>query len=77
MNNEIVVSLHDVAIYNADDPYGKMSIKEMVRDGELVLSDVNLEIRAGEFVYLIGRVGSGKSSLLKTIYAEKPLMVGE
>ena len=31
-----------------------------------VLSDVNLELRKGEFVYLIGKVGSGKTSLLKT-----------
>lgn len=43
----------------------------------LVLSDVTLEIKEGEFVYLIGRVGSGKTSLLKTIYAELPLIDGE
>ncbi len=36
----------------------------------LVLDDVNFEIRKGEFVYLIGRTGSGKSSLLKTLYAD-------
>ena len=36
----------------------------------LVLSDVNLTLHKGEFIYLIGRVGSGKSSLLKTIYCE-------
>lgn len=36
----------------------------------LVLSDVNFEIGQGEFVYLIGRTGSGKSSLLKTLYAD-------
>ena len=77
MNPEPVVSARNVSMYNADDPYGKMNIKEIVRDGELVLSDVNIDIHAGEFVYLIGRVGSGKSTLLKTIYAEIPLMVGE
>ncbi len=77
MNADKVVSLRNVALYNADDPYGRMSLKEIVRDGELVLKDVNLEIKAGEFVYLIGRVGSGKSTLLKTIYAELPLLVGE
>lgn len=43
----------------------------------LVLSEVNLSIQEGEFVYLIGKVGSGKTSLLKTIYAELPLMEGE
>jgi cell division transport system ATP-binding protein len=43
----------------------------------LVLSDVNLDIRKNEFVYLIGKVGSGKSSLIKTINAELPLKIGE
>ena len=43
----------------------------------LVLSAVNLQIRKGEFVYLIGRVGSGKTSLIKTVNAELPLRVGE
>lgn len=42
-----------------------------------VLKDVNLEIGQGEFVYLIGRVGSGKTSLLKTLYAELPLEYGK
>ena len=42
-----------------------------VRQQEMiVLEEVNLEIQAGDFVYLIGKVGSGKSSLLKTIYGE-------
>ena len=39
-------------------------------DGTGVLTDVNLQVDEGEFVYIIGRVGSGKSSLLKTIYQE-------
>ena len=43
----------------------------------LVLSEVTLSIQEGEFVYLIGRVGSGKTSLLKTIYAELPLVEGD
>ncbi|TVQ77222.1 MAG: ATP-binding cassette domain-containing protein [Flavobacteriales bacterium] len=42
----------------------------------LVLSDVNIEIFPGDFVYLIGSTGSGKSSLLKTIYADLPLKEG-
>ncbi len=69
--------MRNVSIYNADDTYGKLSIKETIRRGELVLGDVNLDVYPGDFVYLIGRVGSGKSSLLKTLYAELPLMVGE
>lgn len=43
----------------------------------LILSAVNLSIQPGEFVYIIGKTGSGKSSLLKTIYAEIPMLDGE
>ena len=43
----------------------------------LVLSDVNLDVKKGEFVYLIGKVGSGKTSLIKTINAQLPLEEGE
>lgn len=42
-----------------------------------VLQDVNLQVSEGEFVYLIGRTGSGKSSLLKTLYGELLLQEGE
>ena len=41
-----------------------------------ILNDVNLTVRPGEFVYLIGKTGSGKSSLLKTLYADLPLKSG-
>jgi cell division transport system ATP-binding protein len=42
----------------------------------LVLSDVNLSVRKGEFLYMVGRVGSGKSSLIKTLNAQIPLKDG-
>lgn len=42
----------------------------------IVLEEVNLEIQSGEFVYLIGKVGSGKSSLLKTMYGELDIHSG-
>jgi len=43
----------------------------------LVLQDVNLTINKGEFVYLVGKTGTGKSSLLKTLYGELPLKEGQ
>lgn len=42
-----------------------------------ILKDVNFEIGEGEFVYLIGKTGSGKSSLLRTLYADLPAKEGE
>ncbi len=43
----------------------------------LVLSEVNISIEKGEFVYLIGKTGTGKSSLLKTLYADLPVVDGD
>ena len=49
-----------------------------IKQAELtVLQDVNLEVREGEFLYVMGKVGSGKSSLLKTLYAELKITAGE
>lgn len=45
--------------------------------GQEILSDVNFELKKGEFVYLIGKVGSGKSTFLKTIYGEVEINDGE
>ena len=43
----------------------------------IVLRDVNFEVEHGEFIYLCGKTGSGKSSLLKSLYAEVPIKSGE
>lgn len=77
MGEQNVIRLRGVAIYHTDDPFGSRSEKKLLQQGELILSDLNFDINAGEFVYLIGRVGSGKSSLLKTLYAELQLIEGE
>ncbi|MGB3618251.1 MAG: ATP-binding cassette domain-containing protein [Catalinimonas sp.] len=59
--NEPVITVRDAAIYQTDAQ---------------VLRNVDFDVAKGEFVYLIGRTGSGKSSLLKTLYADLPLLVG-
>lgn len=61
MSNPIL-QLKDAAIYQGDS---------------LVLSNVNVEINKGDFVYLIGKTGTGKSSFMKTLYGDLPLTEGE
>ncbi len=50
---------------------------DIYQQGSLVLKEVNLSIQKGEFLYIIGKVGSGKTSLLKVFYHEIPLVNGE
>lgn len=50
---------------------------ELLRKEHVVLKHIDFTLAPGEFVYLIGRVGSGKSSLLKSLYAEVPVESGE
>jgi cell division transport system ATP-binding protein len=50
---------------------------EIRQQDKVILKDVNFHLAKGEFVYLIGRTGSGKSSLLKVLYGELPLSSGE
>ena len=59
--NEVVVQLDHVNIYQS---------------GNLILQDVNFTVQRGEFVYLVGKTGTGKSSLLKTLYGEITLNEG-
>lgn len=62
MSREAVVELNGISVFQKKN---------------LVLANVNLNILPGEFVYMIGKTGSGKSSLLKTLYAELPVLDGE
>lgn len=50
---------------------------DIYQKNALILSEVNLTIQKGEFVYLVGRTGTGKTSLLRTLYADLPLRKGE
>lgn len=57
-------------------PILKLDDVSIYQDSRLILSDVNLELFPGEFYYLIGKTGSGKSSLMKTLYADLALTEG-
>src|ERR1700745_556830 len=59
---EVIIELRNANIYQGDN---------------LILQDVNLAVNRGEFVYLVGKTGTGKSSLLKTLYGELPLKDGD
>ncbi|MEZ4809383.1 MAG: ATP-binding cassette domain-containing protein [Allomuricauda sp.] len=59
--SETIVKLEDVAIF---------------QDENLILNHIDLEVKKGEFVYVIGKTGSGKSSFMKTLYADLPLKQG-
>ena len=60
--SQTVLSLRNVTIY---------------QEKKVILSDVNLEVNHGEFIYIIGKTGSGKSSFMKTLYADLPLEEGQ
>ena len=72
-----VVELHEAAIYHSINPFVELTEKNFRKCGERILDRVDLKVAAGEIVYLIGRTGSGKSSLLKTLYSEIPLFEGQ
>jgi cell division transport system ATP-binding protein len=61
----------------SNDPVVRVQDASIFQDNNTVLEDVNFAIEKGEFVYLVGRTGSGKSSLLKTLYADLSLRLGD
>jgi cell division transport system ATP-binding protein len=59
------------------EPIIEIQHANIYQGNNLILQDVNLTVNKGEFVYLVGKTGTGKSSLLKTLYGELPLTEGE
>lgn len=59
------------------DPVVRVSDAHIFQDNNTVLREINFDIEKGEFVFLVGRTGSGKSSLLKTLYADLDLRLGD
>lgn len=59
------------------EPIIEISHANIYQGNNLILQDVNLVVNKGEFVYLVGKTGTGKSSLLKTLYGELSLNEGE
>lgn len=59
------------------DPVVRVKDATIFQDHNSVLNNISFEIEKGEFVFLVGRTGSGKSSLLKTLYGDLPLRLGD
>jgi cell division transport system ATP-binding protein len=59
------------------DPVVHVKGVSIFHDHNTILGDISFDIQKGEFVFMVGRTGSGKSSLLKTLYADFPLRLGE
>ena len=59
------------------EPIIELKNANIYQGNNLVLQNVNLVVNKGEFVYLVGKTGTGKSSLLKTLYGELELREGE
>jgi cell division transport system ATP-binding protein len=60
-----------------DEPIVQVRDTQIHQGDRVVLDEVNFAVSKGEFVYLVGRTGSGKTSLLKTLYADLPLRTGQ
>ncbi len=61
----------------SSDPVVRVKDASIFQGSDAVLQNISFDIEKGDFVFLVGRTGSGKSSLLKTLYADLPLRLGD
>lgn len=61
----------------SSEPIISASEVSIFQDNNTILTDVNFSVQKGEFTFLVGRTGSGKSSLLRTLYADLPVRLGD
>jgi cell division transport system ATP-binding protein len=61
----------------SSEPIVRIKDASIFQENQIILSGINFELEKGELAFIIGRTGSGKSSLLKTLYADLPLQLGE
>lgn len=61
----------------SSDPVVRVKDATIFQGNQAVLNGLNFDVEKGDFVFLVGRTGSGKSSLLKTLYADLPLRLGD
>jgi len=59
------------------EPIVQIKDATIFQEDKTVLNNISIDIQKGEFIYLVGRTGSGKSSLLKTLYCDLPLRMGQ
>jgi len=64
-------------VLQAPEPVLQLKDASIYQRESLILSKVNVEVNKGDFVYLIGKTGTGKSSFMKTLYGDIPLIEGE
>jgi len=73
----ILLLLPNKQIFSMSNPVLALKDVTIYQENKVILSQINLEVNHGEFLYIIGKTGTGKSSFMKTLYGDLPLTEGE